>query len=79
MFKHALVRDAAHESLLKSKQHAIHARILTALEGASDTPPEILAQHATEAGCIEKAIDYWQSGSGSCDREAGVPGSHFAS
>jgi predicted ATPase len=60
-FKHALVRDAAHESLLKSKQHAIHARILTALEGASDTPPEILAQHATEAGCIEKAIDYWQS------------------
>ncbi len=61
MFKHALVRDAAHESLLKSKQHAIHARILTALEGASDAPPEILAQHATEAGCIEKAIDYWQS------------------
>ena len=61
VFKHALVRDAAHESLLKSKQHAIHARILTALEGASDTPPEILAQHATEAGCIEKAIDYWQS------------------
>ena len=61
VFKHALVRDAAYESLLNAKRHAIHARILTALEATPDIPPEILAQHATEAGRIEKAIDYWES------------------
>lgn len=60
VFKHALVRDAAYESLLKAKRQEIHTRILAALEGATDTPSEILAQHATEAGLAEKAIEYWQ-------------------
>jgi class 3 adenylate cyclase/predicted ATPase len=60
LFKHALVRDAAYESLLKSKRQGIHARIVAALEGVPNTPPEILAQHATEAGFMEKAIDCWQ-------------------
>ena len=31
-FKHALVRDAAHESLLKSRRHQMHASIAKALE-----------------------------------------------
>lgn len=61
VFKHALVRDAAYESLLNAKRHAIHARILTALEATPDIPPEILAQHATEAGRVERAIDYWEA------------------
>jgi predicted ATPase len=60
-FKHALVRDAAYESLLKSRRSDLHAQILASLEGTSaPNPPEILAHHATEAGAIEKAIDYWQ-------------------
>ncbi len=32
LFKHALVRDAAYESLLKSKRIALHARLLDVLE-----------------------------------------------
>lgn len=58
-FKHALVRDAAYESLLKSTRQEIHRRLAAALEAAPDTPPELVAQHATQAGLTEKAIEYW--------------------
>ena len=60
VFKHALVRDAAYESLLKSKRQEIHGRLTVALEGTPDAPLELLAHHATQAGLTEKAIDYWQ-------------------
>ena len=59
-FKHALVRDAAYESLLKAKRQQIHERLVNALEALPDTPPEILAFHAMQAGLNEKAIASWQ-------------------
>ena len=63
-FKHALVRDAAHESLLKTHRQELHARIVQALEECFpetvDTEPELLAQHCVEAGRAEQAVDYWQ-------------------
>ncbi len=59
-FKHALVRDAAYESLLKAKRQQIHGRLVTALEALPDTPPEIVAFHAMQAGLTEKAIGGWQ-------------------
>ena len=59
-FKHALVRDAAYESLLKSKRRQIHTRLVETLEAAELMPPELIAHHATRAGLNEKAIDYWQ-------------------
>ena len=40
-FKHALVRDAAYASLLKSKRQQIHARILAALESTPGSAPEL--------------------------------------
>ena len=46
LFKHALVRDAAYESLLKTKRIALHARLLGVLEHQGDTAPEVKAQHA---------------------------------
>lgn len=58
-FKHALVRDAAYESLLKSKRQALHAGLVDALKGDETTAPEILAHHATEAGLREVAVDNW--------------------
>ena len=59
-FKHALVQEAAYESLLRSKRQRMHARILQALEdGRPDTPREILAHHAARAKEIDKAIGYW--------------------
>ena len=63
VFKHALVRDAAYESLLISNRQAIHGRIFDALEQnfpqLVDADPELLAQHATHAGLVSKAVDYW--------------------
>jgi predicted ATPase len=63
-FKHALVQDAAYQSLLKSKRQQLHARIAEALEQGfrdiGETRPEILAQHLTDAGLVERAIPYWR-------------------
>lgn len=63
-FKPALVQDAAYDSLLKSRRHALHAKIARKLEehfpAAKDTAPELLAHHLTAAGETETAIGYWQ-------------------
>jgi predicted ATPase len=62
-FKHALVQDAAYGTLLKSRRQQLHARIGRVLEEqfpeSADTQPELLAHHCTEAGQIERAVDYW--------------------
>jgi hypothetical protein len=60
LFKHALVRDAAYESLLKSRRQAVHARLLGVLEAREDTQAELLAQHAEQGGEVAKAMDYWE-------------------
>jgi predicted ATPase/class 3 adenylate cyclase len=59
-FKHALLRDAAYESLLLSNRRLIHARLTSVLEGDAKIAPQIIAQHAAEAGLIDKAIGNWQ-------------------
>jgi class 3 adenylate cyclase/ABC-type transport system involved in cytochrome c biogenesis ATPase subunit len=62
-FKHALVRDAAYESLLKSRRQQLHGQIARTLEERFTdivaSQPEIVAYHFTEAGLIEPAVDYW--------------------
>jgi len=62
-FKHALVRDAAYESLLKSRRHQLHGQIARTLEEKLPdivaSQPEIVAHHFTEAGLVDPAIDYW--------------------
>jgi predicted ATPase len=58
-FKHALVRDAAYESLLKAKRLALHARLVDILESRSAAAPEVVAQHAEAAELFEKAVGYW--------------------
>ena len=60
LFKHALVRDAAYESLLKARRRTLHARLLDILEAGGATAPEIKAQHAEAAGLTERAVDYWE-------------------
>jgi class 3 adenylate cyclase/predicted ATPase len=63
-FKHALVQEAAHGSLLRGRRQPLHARIATVLEQRFPTipesQPELLAHHYTEAGLIEPAIKYWR-------------------
>ena len=62
-FKHALVRDAAYESLLRGRRQQLHGRIAAALEerfpDVAAAQPELLAQHYAGAGLAERAITYW--------------------
>jgi len=62
-FKHALVRDAAYESLLKSRRQVLHGRIAETLRNKSpaiaDTEPEVIAHHLTHAGLAEAAVEWW--------------------
>ena len=64
LFKHALVQDAAYESLLKSRRQQLHAHIAQVLEDRfperTEVEPELLAHHYTEAGLTEPAVTYWQ-------------------
>ncbi len=61
-FKHALVRDAAYESLLLGRRREWHARIARALERGFPelvtNEPELLAYHFAEAGLVGHACDY---------------------
>jgi class 3 adenylate cyclase/predicted ATPase len=62
-FKHALVQDVAHASLLRNTRQQLHAQIAEALETHSPeltkSQPELFAQHYAEAGLVEKSVDYW--------------------
>ena len=62
-FKHALVRDAAYDTLLRSNRQQLHARIAAVMESkfpeVVTMTPEVLAQHYTAAGVAERAIPYW--------------------
>lgn len=64
-FKHALIQDAAYQSLLKSARRQHHQRIATAMESGFPeivaTQPELLARHYTEAGSIVQSIPYWEA------------------
>ena len=63
-FKHALIQDAAYQSLLRSTRQQYHQRIAQVVEDrfpeTVETQPELLAHHYTEAGLSEQAIGYWQ-------------------
>jgi class 3 adenylate cyclase/predicted ATPase len=59
-FKHALVQDAAYESLLRSRRQQLHARIAHLLEQQfPNTAPEVLAHHLSEAQQYEQAAPKW--------------------
>jgi class 3 adenylate cyclase/tetratricopeptide (TPR) repeat protein len=63
-FKHALTRDAAYASLLRSRRQICHRRIATALEKFDEgfvraTEPELLAYHYQEAGDFSAALAHW--------------------
>ena len=77
VFKHALIQDAATQSLLKSTRQHYHQRIAQVLEEqfseTAEAQPELLAHHSTEAGLTEKAVHYWhQGGQRAIERSAHV-------
>src|SRR6478752_7555495 len=76
-FKHALLRDAIYDSLLRSKRQQIHADIAAILERdfpeLAENQSEVLAYHYQEAGNHQLAIRCWfESGQGALAHSANV-------
>jgi predicted ATPase len=76
-FKHALIQEAAYQSLLKRTRQEYHQRIAQVLAErfpeTAETQPELLAHHFTEAGLNGPAIGYWrQAGQRGIERSAYV-------
>jgi class 3 adenylate cyclase/predicted ATPase len=74
-FKHALIQEAAYQSLLRRTRQQHHQRIAQVLEEhfpeTAEMQPELLAHHCTEAGLNEQAVCYWQrAGEHASDRSA---------
>ncbi|HZP71185.1 MAG TPA: adenylate/guanylate cyclase domain-containing protein [Pseudolabrys sp.] len=81
-FKHALVRDAAYESLLKSRRHHLHGQIARTMEEKFPdivaNQPEIVARHFTEAGLVDPAVSYWlKAGNLALSRSANAAVDHL--
>ncbi|NTV64217.1 MAG: hypothetical protein HGA65_11865, partial [Oscillochloris sp.] len=62
-FKHALVQEAAHATLLRRTRQTYHRRIAegyaTCFPQIAEAQPELLAQHYAEAGVTTEATDHW--------------------
>ena len=63
IFKHALIEDAAYQSLLKRTREQCHRQVADILETrfpeTVETQPELLAHHHTEANSPQTAVEYW--------------------
>jgi tetratricopeptide (TPR) repeat protein len=74
-FKHALVQEAAYQSLLKHTRQQYHRQIAQVLEShfpeTAETQPELLAHHYTQADLYEQALAFWkQAGERALGRSA---------
>ena len=77
LFKHALIQDAAYQSLLKRTRQQYHERVAKLLEDRfpelASTQPELVAHHYTEANCPAQAIAYWlRAGVAAASRSANL-------
>jgi class 3 adenylate cyclase/predicted ATPase len=77
LFKHALIQEAAYQSLLRSTRQQYHQCIAQVFaERFPDTvatQPELLAHHFTEASLVEQAVGYWyKAGQHAHERSAHV-------
>jgi TOMM system kinase/cyclase fusion protein len=61
-FRHALVREVAHEAMLAADRKSVHGRIAAALErnfkDVVENRPDLLAMHWRIGGRTDQAIDY---------------------
>ena len=57
-FRHALIQDAAYDSLLRSRRQELHRRAAAALI-AAESEPEAIARHFTAAGAKDMATESW--------------------
>jgi len=63
-FKHALLQEAAYESLLKRTRQQLHARVVEVLQERFpervEAEPEVMARHCDRAALIELAVEHYQ-------------------
>ena len=62
VFKHGLLEEALYTAIDEPTRRQFHQRIAEAMEmqfpQAAETQPELLAEHCTKAGLVEKAVRY---------------------
>ncbi|MEM9428086.1 MAG: adenylate/guanylate cyclase domain-containing protein [Pseudomonadota bacterium] len=73
-FRHALIQDAAYDSLLIADRRRLHFLWASTLaDRPSGTPPELIAHHYAQAGKPPEAARYWHvAGLNALDRSANV-------
>ncbi|TFG95184.1 MAG: hypothetical protein E4H11_05450, partial [Myxococcales bacterium] len=81
VFKHALLQEAAYESLLRSTRSEVHKRIAAVLierfPETVETQPELVAQHCSAAGLAHEAVEYWRrAGLAAIQRSANLEAIH---
>jgi class 3 adenylate cyclase/predicted ATPase len=64
LFKHALVQEAAYETLLRSRRVGLHRAIAEAMRDRfpdiAEKEPEVVARHFTQARVSDAAIEWWK-------------------
>ena len=64
IFKHALILDAASQSVLKARKRELHQRIAEVFRSRFPevvaNEPELLAHHYTEANVVDRALAFWR-------------------
>jgi class 3 adenylate cyclase len=65
LFKHALIQDAAYETLLRVRRRELHRiaaqTIAAEFPALAEAQPEIIARHWSEAGDAERAFAGWRT------------------
>src|SRR5262249_12862799 len=74
-YKHALIQDAAYETMLFARRRQIHGRIATTLERRFQShwqaQPELIAYHWERAGDVRTALAFWKlAGTRAAERSA---------
>ena len=65
IFKHALIQEAAYNSLLISRRQQYHRLVAQVYEESFpetvESQPELVAHHYTQAGLNQEAVTYWHN------------------
>lgn len=65
VFRHALIRDAAYDSLLRSDRQALHSQLAEVLRtrfpDLTAAEPETMAYHLDKSGAADRAIPYLEA------------------
>jgi class 3 adenylate cyclase/predicted ATPase len=83
-FRHALLQDAAYESLMRPRRREIHRKIAEVLEvdftETAELQPEVLAAHWEQADEFDPAMRYWKvAGQRAAERSANAEADvHFS-